>query len=103
MWGGQPAKQVLSRGQVKLLICAVLTARARVLFQQTGRSCVFLIDDVEAELDAGALDRLFEGLQGLRVQWVATSLRPEGSWANKRVGNRIVLPPNKAVYGGLDA
>ena len=90
--GGQPAKQILSRGQTKLLISALLMTRARVLFQQTGRSCVFLVDDADAELDAGALDRLFEGLQGLGAQWVATSVRPEGPWANKWVENRILLP-----------
>jgi DNA replication and repair protein RecF len=90
--GEQPAKQVLSRGQTKLLICALLMARARVLFEQKGRSCVFLIDDADAELDSGALDRLFEGLQGLGVQWVATSVRPEGPWASRGAGSCVLLP-----------
>jgi DNA replication and repair protein RecF len=94
--GGLPARQVLSRGQTKLLICAMLTARAQVLYQQTGRSCVLLVDDVDAELDTGALERLFEALQALKTQWVATSVRPGGHWANKGVENLVFLPkPSK--------
>ena len=79
----RPAKQWLSRGQTKLLICAVLMARAQILYQTTGRSCVLLVDDIDAELDNQALEKLFEGLQGLKIQWIATSLHHTTAWPDK--------------------
>jgi DNA replication and repair protein RecF len=96
--GDTPARHVLSRGQTKLLICALLVARARLLFKETGRSCVLLVDDVDAELDEGALNRLFEGFSGLAVQWIATTTQPEGPLAKKVSENRILLP--RVVAGG---
>lgn len=62
---GQPAAEILSRGQQKLLVSAMRIAQAVVFQQLTGRRCIYLIDDLPAELDshyqqvlAGWLDRL---------------------------------------------
>ncbi|BFM13820.1 DNA replication/repair protein RecF [Maricurvus nonylphenolicus] len=61
----QPAAEVLSRGQQKLLVSALRIAQGAVFQEITGRRCVYLIDDLPAELDshyrevlAGWLDRL---------------------------------------------
>ncbi|KUJ83095.1 DNA replication and repair protein RecF [Microbulbifer flavimaris] len=48
---GQPAQTILSRGQQKMLVCALRTAMARVV-AGTSRLPVFLIDDLPAELDS---------------------------------------------------
>lgn len=45
------ASEYLSRGQEKLLICALKLAQAAVFEELTGRKCIFLIDDLPAELD----------------------------------------------------
>lgn len=45
------AHQVLSRGQQKLLICALHLAQAKQLHACTGKKCLFLIDDLASELD----------------------------------------------------
>lgn len=48
---GMAADQVLSRGQQKLVVCAMKLAQARLFQDMEGRECVFLIDDLPAELD----------------------------------------------------
>jgi DNA replication and repair protein RecF len=45
------AADILSRGQQKLVVCALRVAQGYLLSQLTGRSCVYLVDDLPAELD----------------------------------------------------
>ena len=62
----QNAADVLSRGQQKLVVCALRVAQGYLLSQETGRSCVYLVDDLPAELDKthrAALCKLLEELQ----------------------------------------
>ncbi|WP_245720694.1 DNA replication/repair protein RecF [Microbulbifer yueqingensis] len=47
---GEPAHNILSRGQQKMLVCALRTAMAEVV-RQRGDKPVFLVDDLPAELD----------------------------------------------------
>lgn len=49
---GVPVQDVLSRGQLKLLVCALRLAQGLYLKQTTAKSCLFLIDDFASELDA---------------------------------------------------
>lgn len=74
-WGGRPVKRVASAGERKLLAMALLAAQARIL-EQRGRQPVVLLDDADAELDAGRLRALWRAFAGAR-QLVATSSRPE--------------------------
>lgn len=48
---GLPAEDILSRGQLKLLMCALRLAQGEHLMQQKARHCIFLIDDFASELD----------------------------------------------------
>jgi DNA replication and repair protein RecF len=48
---GCNAADVLSRGQQKLVVCALRIAQGYLLSQLTGRGCVYLLDDLPAELD----------------------------------------------------
>ena len=45
------AADTLSRGQQKLVICAMKLAHGYLYTQATGRACLYLIDDLAAELD----------------------------------------------------
>lgn len=49
--GGKPAKDVVSRGQQKLLICALTLAQAVVVNAYNSNPSVLLIDDLASELD----------------------------------------------------
>lgn len=44
-------EQHLSRGQKKLLICAMHLAQGLLLHQKTAKHCLYLIDDLPSELD----------------------------------------------------
>lgn len=62
----QNAADLLSRGQQKLVVCALRVAQGYLLSKETGRSCVYLVDDLPAELDKyhrTALCKLLEELQ----------------------------------------
>ncbi|OAQ14120.1 recombinase F [Bibersteinia trehalosi Y31] len=48
---GLPVEDVLSRGQLKLLMCALRLAQGEYLVAQKARQCLFLIDDFASELD----------------------------------------------------
>jgi len=45
------AADTLSRGQQKIVICAMKLAHGYLYTQATGRACLYLIDDLAAELD----------------------------------------------------
>ena len=62
---GSNAAESLSRGQQKLVVCALRVAQGYLLAKLTGRTCIYLIDDLPAELDKlhrKALCRLLEDL-----------------------------------------
>ena len=48
---GKPAANVVSRGQGKLLICALIAAQASFIAEGAGRWPALLIDDIASELD----------------------------------------------------
>lgn len=56
--GNFAAHQVLSRGQQKLLICALYLAQAQHLEATLGKKCIFLVDDLASELDKANRERL---------------------------------------------
>jgi DNA replication and repair protein RecF len=65
---GQNASEILSRGQQKLVVCALKVAQARLFQTLTGRECVFLVDDLPAELDRGHRSTLCSLLDALGCQ-----------------------------------
>ncbi|CAN5457585.1 DNA replication/repair protein RecF [soil metagenome] len=72
------AKDVLSRGQQKLVVSALRLAQGLMLQQHTGKTCVYLIDDLPAELDVERRRLLGTVLQQLQAQVFITSVDLEG-------------------------
>jgi DNA replication and repair protein RecF len=68
--GKIPVKDVLSRGQQKLLFCGLQIAQGILLHQLTEKRCIYLIDDLLADLDLQKcqllIDLLFS-LQGAQI------------------------------------
>lgn len=75
-WNGAPAHERVSRGQQKLLAAALLFAQAQLYGARRAQSCVLLIDDPVAELDASRLERLLEVVVGLSAQALLTCVDP---------------------------
>lgn len=71
---GIPAKDVLSRGQQKLFVYALRLAQGILLQEKAKRACVYLIDDLPAELDGGKRGALFDILLGLKAQVFVTGV-----------------------------
>ena len=70
------AKRRVSRGQQKLLACAMVLAASETVQTRLGRPLLLLLDDPGAELDAEALRRLMERVSALGCQVIATSIEP---------------------------
>ncbi len=49
--GNTPVEDVLSRGQLKLMVCALRLAQGQQLSEEKGKQCIYLIDDFASELD----------------------------------------------------
>jgi DNA replication and repair protein RecF len=74
---GRAARDVLSRGQQKLVAVAMTVAQLRLLQETTGMSPTLLLDDPAAELDGERLQRFIDEVASLRCQLVVTSLHSE--------------------------
>ena len=70
------ALDALSRGQQKLVVSALKIAQGKLLIE-SGRSLVFLVDDLPAELDKEHRDKLCQLLEALNSQIFITSVGPE--------------------------
>jgi DNA replication and repair protein RecF len=74
---GKPCSELLSRGQLKLSICLLKIAQAQLLQASTGRSSVFLVDDLPAELDRDNQAIVCRHLAELKAQTFVTSIEPD--------------------------
>ncbi|MFD2191357.1 DNA replication/repair protein RecF [Pistricoccus aurantiacus] len=79
----RPAVEILSRGQQKLVVSALKLAQGRLLERTTGRTCLYLIDDLPAELDNQHRKRFCRWLERMNCQVFVTSVEPQalgGIW-----------------------
>ncbi|HCN01688.1 DNA replication/repair protein RecF [Pantoea ananatis] len=74
---GTPVEDLLSRGQLKLLMCALRLAQGEFLTRQSGRRCVYLIDDFASELDDSRRRLLAERLKATRAQVFVSAISSE--------------------------
>ncbi len=68
---GRPAADTLSRGQQKLVVCALKLAQGQC---KSGGVCAYLIDDLPAELDRQHCQLVCELLSSMRAQVFVTSI-----------------------------
>lgn len=71
---GLPVEDVLSRGQLKLLMCALRLAQGEYLIAQKHRQCLFLIDDFASELDPTKRELLAHRLRQSGSQVFVTAI-----------------------------
>jgi len=73
------ARKLVSRGQQKLLACALILAATDVVQTHLGRPLLLLLDDPAAELDRESLVRLMGAVRELGSQVIATTLEVDRS------------------------
>ena len=71
---GVPVQDLLSRGELKLLVCAMRLAQGLFLNRQGERQCIFLIDDFASELDASKRHLLARRLKQSASQVFITAI-----------------------------
>jgi DNA replication and repair protein RecF len=74
---GRPARDVVSRGQQKLLGAAMALTMSRYVAEAAGRAPTLLLDDPAAELDRPHTQRLLAAVAALGGQLVVTALHAE--------------------------
>ncbi|MCF1438792.1 MAG: DNA replication/repair protein RecF [Shewanella sp.] len=74
--GNLPVQDALSRGQLKLLVCALRIAQGRLLKQQSDKNSIYLVDDLPSELDADHRRLLLKQLTDTGAQVFVTAIEP---------------------------
>ena len=74
---GRPARDLVSRGQQKLLGAAMALTMSRYVAEAAGRAPTLLLDDPAAELDRPHTQRLLAAVAALGGQLVVTALHAE--------------------------
>ena len=74
---GVTAAETASRGQQKLLVCALICAQTLFFQQRSGRRAVLLVDDLPAELDRIRRQRLVALLESTEAQVFVTAIEPD--------------------------
>lgn len=86
---GQPVQVGFSRGQQKLLVCAMRLAQVKYLHAQTGQNCVVMVDDLPAELDTEHRAKLLELLKQTQAQIFVTTTEAsqlqQVGWASQKL------------------
>lgn len=74
---GRPATEVLSRGQEKLVVLALQIAQGRLLGKAINGHCLYLLDDLAAELDQHHFAKGMQLLVELKSQLFMTGTNKE--------------------------
>lgn len=74
---GIAAQEVLSRGQARMLMAALLLSQSQYLLQEKQKGCVFLLDDIGAELDAVKREAFISELLKSSAQLFVTAVEKQ--------------------------
>ena len=75
--GKVSAVDILSRGQMKLVVCALKLAQGFLYKELSGKQCVFLVDDLPSELDIPHRLALCQLFQKMNCQTFITCVEKE--------------------------
>jgi len=74
MISGLPAKDILSRGQQKLFVCAMIVAQGELLYNKLNKKLIYLVDDLPSELDLKSRSSLITLLSKQEAQVFVTAV-----------------------------
>ena len=84
-----PVQDALSRGQLKLLVCALRIAQGKLLKQQLNKDSIYLVDDLPSELDAQHRQLLLKQLTETGAQVFVTAIEPSA------IVDSLTSPPSQ--------
>lgn len=87
-----PAKDILSRGQQKLFVCAMLLTQGTLLHKSINKKPVYLVDDLPAELDSTSRSNLMTLLSKQEAQIFITAVERES------LGDFLAHQPTKMFH-----
>ncbi len=106
---GRNAAEHLSRGQKKLVVSALKLAQGALYSETHQQGCIYLIDDLPAELDALHLQKFCSFLQASRSQCFITCVDPSsmlGLWSDATQGCLLKLESGQLIdvqaFGDLE-
>lgn len=91
---GKPAAESLSRGQLKLLVCALKLAQGQLLARQDAAGCTYLVDDLTAELDVAHCRQVADVLDDMGAQVLVTCIERndvKAIWPQEETDERAVF------------
>ncbi len=91
--GTTPVHDVFSRGQQKLVVCALSLAQGLFLREYAGKQCVYLIDDLAAELDAPRRESIVKILAQQASQVFITGIE-----RSQLSGLLDIVPPESKMF-----
>ncbi len=74
---GIKAVELLSRGQAKLLVIALKISQGQMLADASGQQCIYLVDDLAAELDSSNRSAVLALLSSQQAQLFLTAVNKE--------------------------
>ena len=87
---GKPAAEYLSRVQLRVLVSLLLVAEVRLLKEYTSKSCIFLVDDIAAELDVATREFFLDTIVAEQAQVFVTAIeRQQLSFAEKYNNKKV--------------
>jgi DNA replication and repair protein RecF len=75
--GGVLAHELLSRGQLRMLVASLQLAQTQYLHSLTNKTSIFLLDDIGAELDVVKRELFIDKLLGLEAQLFVTAIEKQ--------------------------
>jgi len=96
-----PVKHFLSRGQQKLLICAMIIAQGKLLSQCTNKRLIYLIDDLPAELDLLSRQKLISVLSQQQAQVFITAIERDAIYNFINDQSEVPVKVFHVEHGGI--
>jgi DNA replication and repair protein RecF len=95
---GKLASEYLSRGQLRVLVSLLLIAEVRVLKEKTNKSCIFLVDDIAAELDTTTREFFLDTIVAEETQVFVTAIEKQQlSFAEKYKNKKVFHVKHNSV------
>ncbi len=88
---GKPASEILSRGQLRMLVAALQLAQAKHLYANVQEGGIFLLDDIGAELDEKRRALFVEELVSTNTQVFITAIEKSHFSVPTTINNKKVF------------